>query len=151
MESAPSFGEVVRQWVADPFWIVLLVAMAGAYGLAFRKSRQGKFRHPSSRLALFMAGIAVAAIATVSPVAHYSDRLLWVDFTGFLMLTMIAPPLMLLGAPVTLGFRISGPKRRRMLRRMYRSRLITVAHVSGCFMAPFRDSDLSLAIHLVDG
>ncbi|MGE0599478.1 MAG: cytochrome c oxidase assembly protein [Dehalococcoidia bacterium] len=126
MESAPSPAEIIQRWVFDPFWLCVVVALAVTYALAFRKSRGGTFVHPRYRLLLFMGGVAVVGLATLSPVAHYSKGLLWVDFTGFLMLTMIAPPLMLMGAPLTLAFRISGPRGRRMLRRAYRSRLVSI-------------------------
>ncbi|HMO96933.1 MAG TPA: cytochrome c oxidase assembly protein, partial [Tepidiformaceae bacterium] len=45
------------------------------------------------------------------------------NFTGFLVLTMIAPALILLGAPLTLAFRTASAPRRASLRRIYRSRL----------------------------
>lgn len=126
MDSAPSLAEVLRQWVFDPFWIVVLLGSGTAYVMAYRASRRSSVRHPAFRLGLFMAGLAVAAIATLSPIAHYSGQLLWVDFTGFLLLTMITPPLVLLGAPLTLAFRVSSPRGRKLLRGMYRSRPVTV-------------------------
>jgi putative copper resistance protein D len=46
-----------------------------------------------------------------------------VNFTGFLVLTMIAPALILLGAPLTLAFRVSNATGRSRLRRVYRHRL----------------------------
>ncbi|MGE3073303.1 MAG: cytochrome c oxidase assembly protein [Dehalococcoidia bacterium] len=126
MESAPSLAEIVRHWVFDPFWLVVIIGLAAIYARAFRTSRRGTFAHPCYRLTLFMAGVAVVGLATLSPVAHYSEGLLWVDFTGFLMLTMIAPPLMLMGAPLTLAFRVSGKSRRKTLRRFYRSRPVAI-------------------------
>jgi len=125
MDSAPGISEVLGQWVFDPFWIVLLVATASAYGVAFAKSRRGSSVHPRYRLVLFMVGVAFAGLATLSPIAHYSGGLLWANFTGFLLITMVAPPLMLLGAPLTLAFRISGSGKRRLLRTMYRSKIVT--------------------------
>ena len=122
METTPSFAEIAGQWVLDPFWILVLAGAFGAYSLAFQRSRRLQLAHPIQRFWLFAAGTMVAGLAVLSPVAHFSQDLLWLDFTGFLMLTMIAPPLLLLGAPLTLAFRVSGSVRRRSLRRLYRSK-----------------------------
>ncbi len=126
MQDAPGLAEIARQWVFDPFWVAVLAAGMAAYAIAFRRSRRGSFVHPSSRLVLFVAGVAAIAVAVFSPLAHYGNELLWANFTGFLLLTMIAPPLLLLSAPLTLAFRASGPRRRKVLRGIYRSKLVTI-------------------------
>ncbi len=126
METAPGLVEIARQWVFSPVWLAILAGMAGGYGWAFSRARRAGFPHPGWRLALFAAGLTVLAVGLVSPVAHYGRQVLWVDFTGFLLITMIAPPLMLAGAPLTLAFRASGPRRRRMFRRLYRSKAAAV-------------------------
>ena len=51
-----------------------------------------------------MLGLALVFVATQSPLEHYGNQLLWADFAGMLLLTMIGPPLILLGAPLTLAF-----------------------------------------------
>lgn len=124
METTPSLGEIASRWAFDAFWIPVLTGAFGAYALAFRRGRQGASPHPIHRLWFFTAGAIVTGAAVLSPVAHYGRELLWVDFTGFLMLTMIAPPLLLLGAPLTLAFRVSGRERRGLLRRSYRSKVV---------------------------
>jgi putative copper resistance protein D len=126
MESAPGIAEVARQWLFSPAWLVLFVAVAGSYLWAFRRASASGFNHPKWRMFLFGLGLAALAVGTVSPVAHYGRQVLWVDFTGFLLITMIAPPLMLLGAPLTLAFRASAPKRRKTLRRLYRSKFAAI-------------------------
>ena len=128
MDRAPGWGEVARQWVADPVWLVLLGLLAASYAFWFRKASLSGFAHPARRALLFGLGVAALGVAVLSPVAHYGRTLLWVDFTGFLFLTMIAPPLLWLGAPLTLAFRASGKQGRARLRRFYRSK--TVAAVT---------------------
>ncbi|MDP1911680.1 MAG: cytochrome c oxidase assembly protein, partial [Hyphomicrobium sp.] len=44
---------------------------------------------------------------------------------GFLVLTMIAAPLLVMGSPLTLAFRASGPAWRKRLRAGYRGRIIS--------------------------
>ena len=126
MENAPGFAEVMSAWVLDALWLPVLAGISLAYVAAFRHSRRSRFAHPGWRLALFAAGVGVLAAATVSPLAHYGRQVLWVDFTGFLLITMVAPPLLLLGAPLTLAFRASDRGWRRRLRRMYRSKPVAV-------------------------
>ena len=121
-EQAPSFAEMLRHFSFDVPWLLLLVAMAATYAVAFRRSRRRVQRRPQSswRLVAFMAGVGVLAVAVVSPFEYYGNQILWIDFLGFLFITMIAPPLLVLGAPLTLAFRVSGPVGRRRLRRFYR-------------------------------
>jgi putative copper resistance protein D len=68
--------------------------------------------------------VASLAAATLSPLNHYGDQLLWANFTGFLVLTMVAAPLMLLGAPVTLFFRVADAGGRRRARKWLASRAV---------------------------
>lgn len=111
----------VAGWTLDPFWLPLLAAAALLYARAWRAAAG---RHPAWRLACFAAGLVIVAAATVTPLESLGNRVLWVNFTGFLALTMAAPPLLLLGAPLTLAFRAAGPAGRRRLRRAVRSRLV---------------------------
>src|SRR5688500_17201196 len=112
MESAPGFNEVIRQWSVDPVWMALGTLALLAYGVGFRRARSVGFRHPGWCFAMCGSGVLLTVIGSLSPIEHYSRQLLWVDFAGFLLLTMIVPPLFLLGAPLTLAFRASGGRGR---------------------------------------
>lgn len=107
-------------WTLDPFWLPAATIAALLYLRAWRSAAG---RHPRWRLVAFLAGLGVTLAATVTPLEELGNRVLWVNFTGFLALTMVAPPLLLLGAPLTLAFRVAGPRARRRLRSAYRSRL----------------------------
>ena len=124
MESAPGFSEVVRQWSFDPVWLALGIVALGLYAWGFRRALSLGFEHPAWRLVLFALGVVLTVTSILSPIEHYSRLLLWVDFSGFLLLTMIVPPLILLGAPLTLAFRASGNRGRARWRRFYRSGLM---------------------------
>jgi cytochrome c oxidase assembly factor CtaG len=127
MESAPSLSEVVGRWELVSPWPLLLAALLAGYGVTFRRASRRGFAHPRWRAWVFAGGVLAVATATVSPVARFGVDLLWVDFTGFLLITMVAPPLMLLGAPLTLAFRAAPRDRRATLRRLYRSRVVAIA------------------------
>lgn len=122
MEQGPGLSTVVGDWRFDLPWALVLGGMLLAYGFAFRKAAAMGHPHPGWRLVTFSCGILGGLVAVVSPIASYASDLLWVDFTGFLLLTMIAPPLLLLGAPLTLAFRVSGSSGRKRLRIAYRSK-----------------------------
>jgi putative membrane protein len=84
-----------------PWWTGLsLLLTAGLYLRGFmRVHRQMPSRFPLSCSALYSAGIAALAVALASPLAALDDRLLITHMVQHLVLLMIAPPLLLLGAP----------------------------------------------------
>jgi putative copper resistance protein D len=123
---APSLGEVLGKWSFDVPWIAAAAMAIAWYARAFLQARRLGSRHSSARLALFCSGVVLALVAVVSPLEHYGNQLLWVNFTGFLFLTMIAPALILLGAPLTLAFRVASPPGRKNLRGLYRHRVVAM-------------------------
>ena len=123
-EPAPDLAAIAARFAFDPLWDAALLAAAALYLAALRRapSRPADAR----RAGAFLLGLALVFAATQSPLEHYGTRLLWADFAGMLLLTMVAPPLLLLGAPLTLAFRASGPRARARLRRFYRGRAMRV-------------------------
>ncbi len=125
---APGFGEIMTHFAFDAPWYGLLLAIAGFYVVAWLRVRSARPRVPpgGGRLAAFLLGILLIAVATQSPLEHYGAQLLWAGFASMLLLTMIAPPLILLGSPLTLAFRASSPRGRARLRGFYRGRVMRV-------------------------
>jgi putative copper resistance protein D len=126
MEHAPGLVTVLTSWTVN---VPVTLTAVGAWLLYLRGMRRAEsagLQHPVRQFALFSAGAVVVLLAVLSPIAVYSKDLLWADFTGFLMLTMVAPPLLLLGAPLTLAFRASGKTKRAKLRAFYRSRAVAI-------------------------
>ncbi len=123
-ETAPGFAEVMGQFAFDAPWYGLLLLVAAFYAVAWLRVREDRPRVPPGwrRMGAFMLGLLLIFVATQSPLEHYGNQLLWADFGGMLILTMIAPPLLLLGSPLILAFRVSGPRGRARLRRLYRGR-----------------------------
>ena len=126
--AAPGFGEIMGQFAFDAPWCGLLLAAAGFYVVAWLRVRSERPRVLPSRVRLgaFLLGLLLILVATQSPLARYGAQLLWADFAAMLLLTMIAPPLILLGSPLTLAFRASGPAGRARLRRFYRGRAMRI-------------------------
>jgi putative membrane protein len=84
-----------------PWWTGLLLLLTSALYLRgfMRVHRQMPARFPLSGLALYLAGVVTLALALASPLVALDDRLLLTHMVQHLLLLMIAPPLLLLGAP----------------------------------------------------
>jgi putative copper resistance protein D len=108
-------GPLLLTWSAEPLpWLGVGVAAAGYLALARVVNRA----HPSSpvprlRVAAWLSGVAVIGVALVSAVDVLADDLFSVHMLQHLLLAMVAPPLLALGAPVTLALRSSPPRLRR--------------------------------------
>lgn len=75
--------------------LTALVVAAVLYHLGGRASARPSPWRSSS----FYAGLGVLALAVDSPVDAYADRLFFVHMIQHVLLTMVAPPLLLLGRP----------------------------------------------------
>lgn len=122
MES-PGWGTILSHTAFEPHWLLLLAAASAGYAYLYRRGHRVPVRSPHSRwrLTAFYAGIASTWLATVSPIEHYGNEILWVNFLGFVLLCMVAAPLFILAQPLTLAFRMASPARSRTLRSVYRS------------------------------
>ena len=115
---------ILRSWTLDP----LVIAGLGA-GLWWYLRAIGRLRRSASgwarwRTWSFVAGITVLLLALVSPVDVYSELLLSIHMIQHLLLTLVAPPLLLLGAPLTLAIRATSPARREKLLGILRGRIV---------------------------
>jgi putative membrane protein len=75
-----------------------LALVAGAYLGAARRAR----RWPAGRTVSFIAGVAVLAVALASPLAGSAEDRLSLHMVQHLLLTLVAPPLLVLGRPASL-------------------------------------------------
>lgn len=108
---------MIWAWSFQPQVIFPLALTAGLYVHGVRRSsrRHGRAGWKSSRFACFLSGIGVLFVALESPIDTYSDRLLSVHMVQHLLLMQVAPPLLLLGRPITLALAASsGPVRARL-------------------------------------
>ena len=87
-------------WTPPIATIATLLITAAIYSRGFhRLHRQMPQRFPTWRLAMFMGGIAALFIAVASPLEALDDLLLQIHMTQHLILMLVAPSLMLAGAP----------------------------------------------------
>ncbi len=123
----PTLGAVATTWLTDPLpWIGALLA-AAAYLFAMRRVNHAHPRNPVPRwrMAAWLAGAGIGLLALVSAIDVYAEELLWVHMVQHLLLSMVVPPLLALGAPVTLGLRAApAGVRQRLLVPALHSRLL---------------------------
>jgi cytochrome c oxidase assembly factor CtaG len=95
----------VTSWTADPVSLLVIVLLGGWYALAVR--RVGAW--PRARVvAFYAAGLGSYAIATLSSIGAYADTLFLMRAAQVILLLMVAPLGLALGAPFTL-LRDTGP------------------------------------------
>lgn len=110
----PEFPDVFFTVALEPLPVYLLLSAAAAYLLLWQHVRHaGRGRlFPAWRLASFLSGIALVILTVFGPLAAYDRVFLFVHMIQHFILITIAPPLILLGSPMTLLLVAAGPQRR---------------------------------------
>jgi putative membrane protein len=108
--------------ITVPLLAVATVLGYGALmGLAHRRDRGW----PVGRAMCWLAGVAVAAVAVLGPVADHMD--FRAHMVGHVLLGMLAPLLLTLAAPVTLALRALPVAAARRISAVLRSRVVATA------------------------
>jgi cytochrome c oxidase assembly factor CtaG len=76
-----------------------------AYGAGVRRLRRSGTRWPLARTATFVLGLASVVLVTGTGIGGYGMRLFSVHMAQHMVLSMLSPVLLLIGAPVTLALR----------------------------------------------
>ena len=125
----PPFGwhAVLTQWEFAPIVTALAAVTAVLYLWGVERVRR---RHPARpwplwRTAFFLGGLVVVVLATQSGIGAYDDVLFWDHMVQHLMLIMIAPPMLVVGQPVTLLLHASRNPLHTWTKRVIRSRMVT--------------------------
>ncbi len=102
----PPFGltAVVTQWQAAPVVSTTIAVAAALYiwGVIRVRRRHPARPWPAWRTAMFLGGLFVVLVALQSGIGSYDDVLFWDHMIQHLLLVMVAPPLLIVGRPVTL-------------------------------------------------
>ena len=110
---APTLGRLLA-WHPQPVPVepvACLLALV-VYGLAVARLRRRGDRWPVTRVLWWVAGVASVALVTCTGVGGYGMGLFSVHMVQHMVLSMLSPILLLLGAPVTLALRALPPARR---------------------------------------
>lgn len=132
LDSAPvlpefTFGRAVTDWGIDPFPFVLTVWIAGLYLVGVWVLHRRGDRWPVGRTVAFVGlGMGSFLAATASGLARYDTTLLSAHMVQHMILSMLVPLSLALGAPVTLALRTLPAKPRRWLLAVLHSRFARV-------------------------
>lgn len=128
----PDGPNLVLGWDIEPVVALGLLAAAGGWWVLLRSIDRGHPEHPVPRRQrwLFLTGLAVIAVALQSGVARYDTTLFSLHMVQHLLLTLVAPPLLALAAPITQLLRAASPAtRQRFLLPILQSRIVgVIAH-----------------------
>jgi len=119
-----NWTEAVTNWQFAPLVTAFTAVAAGLYLWgAVRVARRHPARPwPVLRTVAFLGGLLVIVLATESGVGTYDDTLFWVHMVQHLMLLMIAPPLLVVGEPITLLLHASRNPLHTWVKKTIRSR-----------------------------
>lgn len=109
---APTLGSYVTDVYPDAMFAMITLAMTLLYvGGVVRLRRRGD-RWPVGRTVAWLLGTAILAFVTLSGVMTYGMLMLSVHMTQHMVLAMLVPVLLVLGAPITLALRAIRPAKR---------------------------------------
>ncbi|MEV6847683.1 cytochrome c oxidase assembly protein [Actinoplanes sp. NPDC051411] len=108
--------------------VALFLLVSGAlygYGV-YRLRKRGDHWPPGRTVAFVVGGLGSIAVVTVTGIEAYDDTLLSVHMVQHMVLAMVGPIFLALGAPVTLALRTMRKGPRRKLLAFLQSRLVHV-------------------------
>jgi cytochrome c oxidase assembly factor CtaG len=99
--SAEAFSSLSQAWAFEPWVSVPIILAAGIYADGWKRLRQRAPQHAGPKnLGAFLSGLAVIVLALASPLHALGALLLQAHMLQHLLLMMVAPPLLWLGAPL---------------------------------------------------
>ena len=120
-------GQVFEQWSLEPIPFVITVWAVGLYLFGVYKLRRRGDRWPVGRTIAFVpVGMGVFFFATTSGLAAYDTTLLSVHMVQHMLLSMVVPLSLALGAPITLALRTLPARPRAWLLVALHSRVAKV-------------------------
>jgi cytochrome c oxidase assembly factor CtaG len=122
-----TLGRALTDWSLEPLPFVLTVWVVGLYAVGVLTLRRRGDRWPIGRTVAFVGvGMGTFAVATMSGLAAYDTTLLSAHMVQHMLLSMVVPLALALGAPVTLALRTLPPRPRRWLLAVLHSRVARV-------------------------
>lgn len=127
-----TIADLVTDWDIPPIVTAELALAALIYVSGFRRIRRTRpAQFPAWRLVAFLAGLAALFVAVASPLDTFAESLLFMHMAQHYVLMSIAPPLILLGAPVVPMLRGLPRGMIRLLRPLFISQFL---HSAGRFL-----------------
>jgi cytochrome c oxidase assembly factor CtaG/putative copper export protein len=101
----PTPLRLLFDWRFDLIFGTAAILLAGLYLAGVRKLTKRGDPWPPGRTVSWLAGCAVILLATSSGIGRYAPAMFSIHMAEHMMLAMLAPILLVLGAPVTLALR----------------------------------------------
>jgi len=118
---------VLTQWSLDPYLFVVTVWVGGLYLYGVWRLHERGDHWPVGRTIAFVGvGLGAFVLATQSGIGTYDTTLLSVHMVQHMILSMVVPLALALGAPVTLALRTLPPRPRGWLLAVLHSRVARV-------------------------
>jgi cytochrome c oxidase assembly factor CtaG len=123
---APTFPGVLLDWSLDPLPLLGCLIAAAAYLWAERQTDRAHAGTPVPRHRrwLFIGGLAAILVALISPIDAYEGQLFSVHMIQHMLLELVAAPLIVMAAPITLALRVASPAGRRWILAVLHSRIV---------------------------
>jgi putative copper resistance protein D len=102
-------GRLISLWRPDLFFGVLVVVLGGLYAAGLLRLRRRGDTWPLGRTISWGLGLATIVAVTMTGIATYSPVLFSTHMIQHMVLSMLTPILLVLGAPVTLALRALKP------------------------------------------
>ena len=116
-------SELLTRWDVPPAPTALLALVAAMYAIGWSRAHKTRPAElPPWRLGAFLAGIVSVFVAISSPLDTFSESLLFMHMAQHFVLMSVAPPLLVLGAPVVPLLRGVPRSVIRSLQPLFRSR-----------------------------
>ena len=100
---------LLGDWLVEPLFATLAVTAIAVYLAGVLRLHRRGDRWPPLRTAAWVAGWLVVLVVSSSGLARYGPVLFSVHMIQHMALTMLAPVLLVLGGPITLGLRALRP------------------------------------------
>jgi len=105
----PTPARLLLDWRPDLVFGVAALVLAGVYLAGVRRLTRRGDPWPMGRTAAWLGGCATILFATSSGIGRYSTAMFSVHMGVHMLMSMMAPILLVLGAPVTLALRALSP------------------------------------------
>ncbi|MBB5957653.1 putative copper resistance protein D [Saccharothrix tamanrassetensis] len=102
---APTFAKLMVDWRFDLIFGTGAIVLAVVYLLGVRRLRRRGDAWPVGRTIAWVAGCLTVLFATSSGLGRYAPAMFSVHMESHMLLSMLAPILLVLGGPVTLALR----------------------------------------------
>ncbi|WP_208720004.1 cytochrome c oxidase assembly protein [Amycolatopsis circi] len=109
LQGPPTFWRLLTDWRFDLVYGTLAIVLAGLYLAGVRRLRKRGDAWPVGRTVAWLAACAVILLATSSGIGRYAPAMFSVHMGTHMLMSMVAPVLLVLGGPVTLALRAIAP------------------------------------------